>query len=488
MSPELIALAFMLVFVLLVIGVPLGFATGAIGVGLLWLSFGGAGLALVAQRIYDLAGTFSLLAVPLFIFMSMLLEGSTIAHRMYDSLSLALRRFRGGIAVTTAGMAIIMAAMSGIIGGEIVLLGLVAMPQMLRLGYDKYLTIGTICACGSLGTMIPPSVILIMFGLVTQTSINDLFVAAIIPGLLLGAVFIVYIIVRVRLNPSLAPIIANSPSDPAVENWAAELAVTVFPFAAGYIAWWAAGITGFDDGARLGAGIAVCSTLLLASVVLIENRPNLPVARGLVPPLLIVTVVLGSIYGGITGITEAAAMGVIITLIIIMMKGELKFELVSRAMEGTFRSTGAILWVVFGATVLVGAFSLAGGNRYVGEVIEASALSPTATLLIMLLVFFVLGMFMDAIGIILLTMPIFMPIVLNLGYDPIWFGILFSVSMQVAFLTPPFGSAAFFLKSVAPDSIGLPTIYRSFVPFILLQIAVLAAVFLFPDLALMLVR
>ena len=490
MSSEIIVLAFALLVVLLIAGVPLGFSTGAIGAALLWINFGPAGLSLIAQRIYDLAVTFSLLAVPLFIFMSMLLERSAIAHRMYDALNLLLCRIRGGVAVTTAGMAVIMAAMSGIIGGEIVLLGLVALPQMLRLGYDKHLTIGTICACGSLGTMISPSVVLIMYGLITQTSINDMFVAAVVPGLLLGAVFIGYIIIRVNLNPALAPVVERPPATPQERGGhpLIEMTLTLAPFAIGG----AAGVIGAQAGAEgatsVSIGIGTCAALQLIAILITQKRQDLIIAHGLVPPLLIVTVVMGSIYGGITGITEAAAMGVGVTLLIIAIRGEFQFDLFAGAMEGTFRSTGAIMWVVFGATVLAGAFSLSGGNRYIASLLADMNLSPSSTILIMLLIFFILGMFMDWIGIILLTMPIFMPIVRSYGFDPVWFGVLFSMSMQVAFLSPPFGSAAFFLKSVAPPEIDLPTIYRSFGPFILLQIAVLMLVFFVPDIALFLVR
>ena len=194
------------IFVLLAIGVPLGFATGLLGAIIIFFKFGEPGLGLVMQRVYDLAVTYAIIAVPLFIFMASLLERSGIARDMYDALNAALGRMRGGVAVVTTVMAVIMAAMSGIIGGEIVLLGLVALPQMLRLGYNQNLAIGTICAGGSLGTMIPPSVVLIMFGLITETSINALFTAAFLPGLLMGALYILYIIVRTRLNPSLAPL------------------------------------------------------------------------------------------------------------------------------------------------------------------------------------------------------------------------------------------------------------------------------------------
>ena len=548
------------IFVLLAIGVPLGFATGLLGAIIIFFKFGEPGLGLVMQRVYDLAVTYAIIAVPLFIFMASLLERSGIARDMYDALNVALGRMRGGVAVVTTVMAVIMAAMSGIIGGEIVLLGLVALPQMLRLGYNQNLAIGTICAGGSLGTMIPPSVVLIMFGLITETSINALFTAAFLPGLLMGALYILYIIVRTRLNPSLAPLqteiraqagpaavgaltagdpaagdsaarvpVAGAPAvrdstarapvagDPAVGDSTArtpaagdlaacasvagdpavaretsrvmmETALTVGPFVIGLLAALIAGARGVEGSDRIAWLIFVSALVALGIVLKLRNDPRFPVARGLLPPLIVVDLVLGSIYGGVTGITEAAAMGVVASFILITIRRELGGRMFGEALAQTFRSVGTILWVTFGATVLAGAYSLSGGNTYAANLIVGLDVAPIGIIITMMLVFLVLGMFMDWIGIVLLTMPVFMPIVKQLGYDPIWFGILFCINMQVAFLTPPFGSAAFYLKSVAPPHIDLVAIYRSFGPFMCLQLFVLALVLFFPGLALVFVR
>ena len=416
------------ILVFLVLGAPLGFATGLLGAAIVYLKFGAPGLGLVMQRMYGLCTNYVLISVPLFIFMASLLERSSIAKDLYDALNVWLRRTRGGIAVVTAIMAIIMAAMSGIIGGEVVLLGLVALPQMLRLGYDRNLAIGTICASGSLGSMIPPSIVLIIYGLVTETSIHNLFIAAIIPGLMLGGLYIAYIIVRVRLNPDLAPPDPNVPED----------------------------------------------------MPLVEKMRHL---RGIIPPLLLVIVVLGSIYGGITGIAEAAGMGVAGVLLIVAFRRELTRSLFLDALRRTFKSVGMIIWITFGATVLAGAYSLSGGPAYVANTITGLDVPPLGILLAMMLIFLLLGMFLDWVGIVLLAMPVFLPIVVQLGYDPIWFGILFCINMQVSFLSPPFGPAAFYLKSVAPPEIGLFDIYRSFLPFIAIQLFVLALVLLFPQIA-----
>ena len=478
------------IFILLVTGVPLGFATGFLGAIIIWLNFGEPGLGLVMQRVYDLVVTHAIIAVPFFIVMASLLERSGIAKDMYDALNVAMGRTRGGVAIVTTVMAVIMAAMSGIIGGEIVLLGLVALPQMLRLGYDKHLAIGTICAGGSLGTMIPPSVVLIIYGLVTETSITRLFTASFIPGLMLAGSYIIYIIVRTRLNPSLAPLPEESEAEVEQHdvNSRIELILNLTPFVIGFGCAVVANLFGVGRTEQIATFIFSSATVALLLVAWLQRTDDYPIAKGLLPPLIVVDLVLGSIYGGVTGYAEAAAMGIVASLVLIWVRSELSTVMVLEGLEQTFRSVGTILWVTFGATVLAGAFSLSGGNRFVANAIVGLDVAPVVIILVMMLIFFILGMFMDWIGIVLLTMPVFMPIVKQLGYDPIWFGILFSVNMQIAFLTPPFGSAAFYLKSVAPPEIDLVTIYRSFGPFILLQATILAILVAFPQISLFLVR
>ena len=409
---------------LIAIGVPLGFASGFMAAVIVFVNIGEHAMGILLSRYYSLVVTYSFLSVPLFIFMASLLERSNIARDLYDALNAWLRKTRGGVGVVTAIMATIMAAMSGIIGGEIVLLGLIALPQMLRLKYDQDMSIGIICASGSLGTMIPPSIVLIIYGLTTQTSITMLFQEAIVPGLMISGLIITYILVRTRLQPHLAPL--------------------------------------SDD----------------PSLTLKEKMSYLP---GLLPPIGIVVIVLGSIYSGITGITEAAGMGVVATLIIIFFRRELTWFLFKDALVRTFKASGTILTITFGATTLAGAYSLAGGPTYVAETILAYDLKPMYLIFMMQIMFLILGAFMDWVGIVLLAMPVFLPIVLALGFDPIWFGILFCVNMQVSFLSPPFGPAAFYLKSVTPPHISLTDIFRGFGPFIVIQLIVLACVMFFPE-------
>ena len=562
---------------LLAIGMPLGFASGFLAVVVLVcrfepnlltdpFSFGegsltrvfGRGIAnILSQSEYGITTNYVLISVPLFIFMATLLERSGIARDMYNSLTWWMSRTRGGIAVVTALMAIVMAAMSGIIGGEVVLLGLIALPQMLRLGYNQDLAIGTICASGSLGTMIPPSIVLIFYGLITETSIDALFRAAFLPGFILAGCYIVYILVRTRLHPEQAPLPEPKPDDPTFgEKGRLGLMLlaiigTVFTslillrfyllvafgrdlddralVGDGLILWsWiilavslvhifvtsnfllrtgdaavataggAGGSGGYDTG--IGTGIGAGSGIGTGSGIGRMGSRDLAReawfrGKGMVAPLAVVFIVLGSIYGGITGITEAAGVGSFAVFLLICLRGEFSFNLLKEASMRTFKSTGTIIWVTFGAACLAGAYTIAGGPTYVANLILGLDLPTMGVLLVMMVIFLFLGAFMDWTGIVLLVMPVFLPIVLKLpmneigltgGFDSqtllkVWFGVLFCVNMQVSFLSPPFGPAAFYLKSVAPPHISLPQIFRGFLPFIGLQLLVLALILCVPQ-------
>jgi tripartite ATP-independent transporter DctM subunit len=357
------------------------------------------------------------------------MDRSGVARDLYDAMSVWAGGLPGGIAVMTLVAAVFMAATTGIIGGEIILLGLVALPQMLRLGYQKNIAIGTICAGGSLGTMIPPSIVLIFYGLTANVSIGELFVAVIMPGLLLAAIYLVYILVRCWLDPSIAPPL------PAAER-----------------------------DMPLGA--------------------KLRLLKGLILPMGIAFGVLGSIYAGIAAVSEAAAVGVAGTIFAAWVRGELSWELLRGALHQTMSTCGLLLWLTFGATALIGVYNLLGGIRFIQDAMTGLPFEPIVIVLIMMAVLIVLGLFMDWVGILLLTMPIFVPIIEDLGYDAIWFGILFCMNMQISYLSPPFGPAAFYLKSVAPPEISLHHIYKALWPFMLMQIAAMLLVMIFPQIAL----
>ncbi|MEM9580912.1 MAG: TRAP transporter large permease subunit, partial [Pseudomonadota bacterium] len=446
---------------LLAIGMPLGLASASLAVLVLVMKFepmlllnpmsfgdgmltgrpGTGALYILAQKIYGLLTDYVLISVPLFIFMASLLERSGIAKDMYSSLNVWLSRTRGGIAIVTSIMAVIMAAMSGIIGGEVVLLGLIALPQMLRLGYNQNLAIGVICASGSLGTMIPPSIVLIIYGLITETSIKALFTASFIPGFMLASFIILYIIIRTRLNPDHAPLPEPDPGDPEPTEkrklFAAFMCIVIAGFSAALFiraAFFelsgsnAAAAASGGDLARLGtfeylpwfAGITAIALVLIFFVFGRDRaRIGWDMGKGLVAPLVVIGVVLGSIYGGITGITEAAGMGAFAVLIIAFLRGEGSFELVWDSLMRTLKSTGTIIWVTIGAAALAGAYTIAGGPQYVADLIVGKDLPTMLVILTMMLILLFMGAFMDWVGIVLLIIPVFLPIVLRLPIEEI---------------------------------------------------------------------
>ena len=306
-----------------------------------------------------------------------------MARDLYRAMHIWSGGLRGGLAVQTMVVAVLMAAMTGIIGGEIILLGLVALPQMLRLNYDRSLAIGTICAGGSLGTMIPPSIVLIIYGLTAGVDIGHLFVATIVPGLLLATIYIGYIVVRCRLNPELGP-----PAPPEERN--------------------------------------------------LPRAEKVRLIGGLVLPLGVAGGVLGSIYLGVASVSEAAGMGAVGAILSAAARRELSWPMLRDALYQTMNTCGMLLWITFGATALIGVYNVMGGDAFVKSLVTGLPLPPLGIIATMMALLIVLGLFMDWIGICLLTMPIFVPIVISLGYSPVWFGILFCMNMQISYLTPPF--------------------------------------------------
>ena len=530
-----ISLVLMLgLIVLLAIGMPLGMASAVLAVLVLVMRFepsllanpfsfgdgmltsrpGSGPLNIIAQRIYGLLTDYVLISIPLFIFMAALLERSGIAKDMYSSLNVWLNRTRGGIAIVTSIMAVIMAAMSGIIGGEVVLLGLIALPQMLRLGYNQNLAIGTICASGSLGTMIPPSIVLIIYGLITETSIKALFTAAFIPGFMLATFIIIYIIIRTQLHPEDAPLPEPVEGEPEGREklmlFLSFLTVLLAGFSTVLFAR-ALFFTVTGQNADLGDGtdpifwgtpdfvpwFAGLVGLSLALIFFVFGRARTAtgwsMGKGLVAPIVVIGVVMGSIYGGITGITEAAGMGAVAVLVLAIFRGEFSFDLLWDSLMRTLKSTGTIIWVTIGATALAGAYTIAGGPTYVANLILGAEFPTMGIILVMMVMLLFMGAFMDWVGIVLLIIPVFLPIVQRLPieeigyigelqpkYLAVWFGVLFCMNMQVSFLSPPFGPAAFYLKSVAPPHISLTDIFKGFLPFIGIQLLALTVMLIWP--------
>lgn len=422
-------LMLVIMIVLLLTGMQLAFVTGIVALIFLFGWFGPEALPLITSRMYSFVTSFVFLAVPMFVLMAAMLDRSGIAHDLFDAMRLFSKRLRGGLAVQTLIVAVILASMSGVVGGETVLLGMLALPQMLRLGYDKKLAIGTCCSGGALGTMLPPSIVLIIYGLTASVPIGDLFKGAFIPALILASFYIIYVLMLAYRNPELAPL-------PTAE----ELQVS--------------------------------------------QEKHINYFKALFFPLLSIIIVLGSIYGGIASVTEASALGVVGIMISAVIRGEMSWNMLKESALATMRTCGMIIWIGIGATALVGVYNLMGGIKFVEKtILSLSNGDALTTLLIMMAILLVLGMFLDWVGVALLTMPIFVPIITNLGYDPIWFGVVFCMNMQVSFLSPPFGPAAFYLKSVAPPDISLGLIFRSLLPFIGLQVLALSLLIAFPQLA-----
>lgn len=417
------------IILLLITGLPLAFITGLTAMFFAYGWFGPIAMPLVTSRVYGFLNEYVLVAIPMFVLMASILDRSGIARDMYNTMRLLSGRLPGGVAIQTLIVALFLAAMSGIIGGEIVLLGLLALPQMLRMGYDRSLAIGTVCAGGSLGTMVPPSIVLIIYGLTASVSIGDLFVATVFPALMLGGMYIAYIIIRCSINPALAPSLPPEELD-------------------------------------------------------IPLAEKLRSVKNIILPVFVAVMVLGSIYAGIASVTEAASVGVLGVILSTWVRRELNWSMLYKSLRQTLNTCGMIIWIGIGANALVGVYNLMGGNRFVESAILGLDVAPLVIIMVMMVILLVLGMFMDWIGIALLTMPIFVPIVIKLGFDPIWFGILFSMNMQVSYISPPFGPAAFYLKSVAPPDITLGIIFKSMWPFIILQIIALGLVLVFPQIAL----
>jgi tripartite ATP-independent transporter DctM subunit len=413
---------------LLLTGMPLAFVTILVALIFALGWFGPMAVPIVTTRVYSFIMQYVFVSIPMFVLMASILDRSGIARDLFDAMRLVGGRIRGGVGVQTLLVAVVLAAMSGIIGGEIVLLGLLALPQMLRLGYDRRLAIGIVCAGGALGTMIPPSIVLIIYGLSASVSIAELFTASFVPGLLLAALYATYVLAIGYFRPEMAPIPTQQEQMSLAEK--------------------------------------------------------LKLLKGLFLPLLVVVFVLGSIYGGIASVTEASAIGVVGVILSTVLRGEFSMKMMLDASMQTLRTCGMIVWIGIGATALIGVYNLMGGINFIKELLLGVSETPIVIILVMMLILAVLGMFLDWVGIALLTIPIFAPIVKELGYDPVWFGVLFALNMQISFLSPPFGPAAFYLKSVAPPDISLGTIFRSLLPFIALQAVALVLVLLFPSLAL----
>jgi tripartite ATP-independent transporter DctM subunit len=414
----------------LFIGFPVAFSMMAVAFVFGYWAFGPSIIFQFIQKIDAMASNFVLAAVPLFIFMGAMLERAGIAERLFEAIHLWTRRLPGGLAVGTVLMCVVFAASSGVIGATETVVGLLAIPAMLKFKYDKALISGTICAGGSLGTIIPPSIVVVLLGPVANVSVGDLMFGMLFPGLLLALAYVIYILGLCIVWPQNGPRIPPQPDDPS-----------------------------FLEKCRI-------------SVV------------ALWPPLLLIAAVLGSMMFGIAAPTEASALGALGALVLSVIYGDFSLGVLHEALVKTLKVTVMILTILLAGNMFAGVFIAGGGVQTTEAVILGANLAPWLTISLFLVVCFLAGFILDWISILLIFIPVFMPIVNALKFDPVWFCVLFLVVIQTSYLTPPMAPAIFYLRGIAPPEITMQDMFRGVVPFIVLQVIVLAIVAAFPPLVL----
>ncbi len=421
---------FVVLFLLIILGFPVAFAL--IGTALVFgfIRYEDIYVYQLIGRVETIAGNWVLAAVPLFVFMGALLERSGIAERLFDAFRLWTRNLPGGIAIAAILMCVLFAASSGVVGATEAVVGLLAIPAMLKYGYDRKLISGVICAGGSLGTIIPPSVVLIILGPMANVSIGQLFAAAMVPGFVLAGLYLCYVVLLALIAPSQLPrASADEPMPP------------------------------------LGEKLRITATALL-------------------PPLLLVTAVLGSILAGIASPTEAAAVGGAGALLLAIVDRSLTWRGFGQAIMQTLRVTTMIMFILMGGMMFTSVFFALQGMSLITGVVDALNLSPWMLLVSVLLMAFLLGFFLEWISILLIFIPIFTPLLMQMGFDPVWFCILFLLIIQTSYLTPPMAPAIFYLRGIAPKEITLRHMYLGMVPFLGIQVLMITLVAIFPAMAL----
>jgi len=427
-------------FVLLMAGLPLAFVAGGLGVVFLYLVGDSAMLNIVPSRIFPMMTNPDLAAIPLFIFMATMLERAGLIEELFDAVYQWMGGLHGGLAVATIVASTLLAAMVGVVGAAIVTMGIIALPAMLKRKYDPQIAMGSIMAGGTLGVLIPPSILAILYAVVAQQSVGELYLGSIAPGLVLSGLYILYVVVRTTLRPELGPPV------PVQER--------------------------------------------------ISTAQKLALLRGLIAPILLVLTVLGLLFAGIATPVEAAGLGSFGAIIVALLHKRFSLEGLIQASLSTLKATAMVLWIIFGASIFVGLYILQGGQAFITETILGTGLGPYGILIIMMILLVILGMFLDWVGILLLAVPIFVPIIKSLTFEGlfglpgptpdmvlVWFGVLYLVNMQMSFLSPPFGYALFYIRGVAPPDIKMATIFRASLVFLAIQFVALLLVILIPGLA-----
>jgi tripartite ATP-independent transporter DctM subunit len=428
----LAAWMFLALTILLLIGFPVTFTLLGTALTFGLIGFGWDFFNLLPLRIWGRMQNVTLIAVPLFVFMGVMFERSGLAEELLETMGILFGRLRGGLAISVVVVGALLGASTGIVGATVVTMGLLAVPTMLRRGYNKELATGTVSASGTLGQIIPPSIVLVLIGDIVGVSVGDLFMGAVLPGFLLVGLFITYIIIVAIIRPQDAPAVSK-----------AELA-------------------------------AISARQLVARVT-----------KALLPPMFLIVAVLGSIFAGIASPTEAAAVGAVGAGLLTVLNGKFNLKLLREVMLSTTRLTCMVFIILCGAAAFGLVFRGLGGDTIVREFLGGIAhkYSHTAVLAIVMLLIFFIGFFLDFIEITFIHVPVLAPIMIDFGYDPIWFCVLLAVNLQTSFLTPPFGFSLFYLKAVTPPEVTTGHIYRGIIPFVLFQMIGLAIVVLFPQLA-----
>ncbi len=414
--------------ILMFLGLPIAFSTGSVGVIFTALLMGPDAIAIIPTRMFGLMNNYLLGAIPLFIVMACILERAGLISDIYNMIHQWLGWLKGGVASATVVACTLIACMVGIIGASEVTMGVIALPEMLRRKYNKYIALGSILAGGTLGILIPPSIMLIIYGMIDQVSVGQLYAGAFMPGLMLAGIFIIYITVVAYIKPETGPPIPKEER----ATWSEKFNL-LFP---------------------------------------------------IIPSAILIFLVLGTIILGIAAPTEAAGVGALGALLISLSRRTLTWKNTVSACLQTMNTTAMVLWIMFGANIFVALYVMVGGGDFVQEMLLGSGLGKWGVLISMQIMLVILGAFMDWVGIFMLCIPLFGPIIRQLGFDPIWFGVLVAVNMQLSFLTPPFGYALFFLKGVAPPEITTKDVWLGAIPFVGLQFIGLVLCMVFPEIIL----
>ena len=419
---------FGLMVVGLVLGQELAFVLGGAGVIVGWLAWGTPGVTIAMTKIYDQMQSYSMVAIPMFVLMANFLTHSKVADGLFESIRYLLGPLKGGLGLAVILVSTVFAATTGIVGASVVTMGMLSLPVLLRSGYKPSLACGMVCAGGSLGILIPPSIMLVSMGSYAEVSVGKIFFAAIVPGLSLSLGYIIYLMVVCHIHPDWGP--AMSP----------------------------------EELAEMPLKKRITGSLI-----------------NLIPPLILIFGVLGSIFGGIATPTEAAGIGALFSLILAIFYKQFSWKMLYESLIDTAKTTAMVFIILFGAAAFTGVFMSLDGDQIIADWVLSMGIGKWGAFAIMMVIMFLLGMFIDWLGIVMIVFPIFLPIMDMFGFDRLWIVAVTAVMLQTCFMTPPFGFALFYIKGIVPPEVKIQEIYRGVIPFILIIIAVVVLVTIFPQ-------